>query len=148
MEVPEEKESSNDELEHGNVGTNEPFNPDEWELVEEDECLLELIGLVNRDYLKQCNKNRIKIIGLLEHKMVLQLDQFVFMGEAALNFGTNVIFEGFPVTVDSSEDDDTFRQSSNGRNTDETPKSELKYVTNTRKKVTMYRAFITKKNES
>nr|XP_039254595.1 uncharacterized protein LOC120331565 [Styela clava] len=122
----------------------EDFNPDEWELVEEDNCLIELHGVARKNYLKKCDKDRVKLIGLFDEngKMFLQLDELIFMGEPTETFGTNALFEEYYSDGESSEDEDTFRTVTP---TPGKQKVKLRYLTHTEKKISMYRALLVDK---
>lgn len=129
---------------------NEPFekpdfNPEEWELVEEEHCLLELHGITRKNFLQTCDKDRVKLIGLFdpEGETFLQLDQYIFVGKPSETFGTNVVFEE-TTTEGSSSDEDTYKNTPPEARQD----VNLRYVTHTDKKISLYRALLSEKHQS
>lgn len=126
----------------------EPFDPDEWELVDEDSCVVELVGLLDKEYLHNCNKERVKLVDLFSEdgKTLLQLDQMIFVGEASETFGTNVIFEEIDGDEDFSDEENTYGTTI--EQTSDQPRktvSNMEYITSTRKKLSLNRAILAKK---
>lgn len=63
------------------VTRDDAFDPDQWELVDEDMCVLDLDGMMDRNYLKTCDKDKIKLIGLMDsEKPVIQVEEYIFKG--------------------------------------------------------------------
>lgn len=120
------------------------FDPEEWELVEEEHCLLELHGITRKNFLETCDKDRVKLIGLFdpEGETFLQLDQYIFVGKPTETFGTNVVFEETRAE-DVSSDEDTYKNTPLEARQD----VGLQYVTHTDKKISLYRALLTEKHQ-
>ena len=118
------------------------FNPEEWELVEEDDCLMELKGITKKNFLQTFNKDRVKLTGLFDPdgKSFLQLDDMILIGEPSETFGTNIVFEVLE-DEDPSDDEDTFKNTTG----EDKKAKKLKYLTKTDKTLTMYRGLLLNK---
>uniref|UniRef100_UPI003AAAC403 general transcription factor 3C polypeptide 6 n=1 Tax=Centroberyx gerrardi TaxID=166262 RepID=UPI003AAAC403 len=100
---------------------------DEWE-EEEQLVVVELSGIINNDFLSKC-RGTCKILDVDSEKPMMQVGQYVFVGEYEDAVGTCVLFEEGPSNGDA----------------DSTP--ELKYMCHTVKRLMMQRIFLTEKKE-
>lgn len=114
---------------------------DEWELVEDDYVCLDLVGLIEGDILKKCERNQIKLIGMFEEHPVLQIGKTYFVGSQKEVIGTNVFFQ-IQDSVDENSDEEQFLP------TDMKLTPKVKFHCMSRKKLVMEQAFIKKKNIS
>uniref|UniRef100_A0A8C9QZI0 Transcription factor TFIIIC triple barrel domain-containing protein n=1 Tax=Scleropages formosus TaxID=113540 RepID=A0A8C9QZI0_SCLFO len=97
---------------------------DEWE---EELVVVELSGIINSDFLTQCDC-KCKILGMDSEQPMMQVGRYVFAGEYEDGLGTCVIFQEEP-----------------GHESGGTP--ELKYMCHTAKKLMMQRTFLSEKKE-
>jgi len=145
VKMPEEKEPSpapTNESNHPHQQPSDEPDLEEWELVDEEHVMLDLVGIVGHDTLKSCDASRLKLIGLLEDEQpVLQLDRFVFVGKREHPPGTCVLFE-----CSEGEKGDSFSSTSNATATsveNETKtNTKVKLACCTTKKLVMNQAFL------
>ncbi|XP_018611344.1 general transcription factor 3C polypeptide 6 [Scleropages formosus] len=101
---------------------------DEWE-EEEQLVVVELSGIINSDFLTQCDC-KCKILGMDSEQPMMQVGRYVFAGEYEDGLGTCVIFQEEP-----------------GHDTESGGTPELKYMCHTAKKLMMQRTFLSEKKE-
>ncbi|XP_018667070.2 general transcription factor 3C polypeptide 6-like [Ciona intestinalis] len=128
------------------INTEEDLDPQEWELVEDEYVVLNLLGLISEEFLKTCDSSRVKVIGLLDsEEPVFQLDRFVFVGKREKASGTCVLFK-----VDKEEEPSTSEEeeSSIFRKPEEDSENVgIKYFCCTEKTLVMNQAFLSNKND-
>nr|CAB3251347.1 general transcription factor 3C polypeptide 6-like [Phallusia mammillata] len=117
---------------------------EEWELVGEEYVVIDLVGMIDKDVIKNCDKSKVKLIGMLDaEEPVLQLDNSVFIGKREDAPGTCVLFQKDEVEEDAISDDEHnhFQQ----QKTNSTAKTSLTYHCCTNKKLIMHQTFLTAK---
>ncbi|KAJ3596112.1 hypothetical protein NHX12_002521 [Muraenolepis orangiensis] len=101
---------------------------DEWE-EEEQLVVVELSGVINNDYLSNC-RGTCKILDIDSDTPMMQVGQYLFVGEYEDALGTCVLFE------EKSADGDTKETT-----------TDLKYNCHTVKRLKMQRIFLTEKKD-
>ena len=116
----------------------------EWKLVEEDFVSLDLIGLITKDTLQNCDKSKLKLIGINDEHPVLQIGKFWFVGDREEVPGTNVLFQIDDDADQSSSEEESFPNAPTKENNCNT---KLSFKCTTRKKLLMHQAFLQNKDK-
>jgi len=128
--------------------SDEEIDPEEWEKVGEEYVVMDLVGMVDKECLKTCDKNRIKLIGMLDaEKPVLQLDDSIYVGNREDAPGTCVLFRTEEKTEggDSDSDEENLKHEEFEKN--QAQKFEVQFHCCTQKKLVMNQTFLSSRQE-